>query len=128
MKLQNYHVATDRNYQQLLLPTAIANVAPPPQLNPQPMINPPYPAVTVQDVALPTNVANHKPSLPPVTPCILDKIRKGEYIDFDMLTTRAMFRTHNTNFFLPLNLPLQVIHLLFNPPVATNELHHFLLG
>jgi len=57
------------------------------------VINPPRPAVTVQDAALPTDVATHKPSLPPVTPCILDKIHKGEYIDFGTLTTRAMFGT-----------------------------------
>jgi len=29
--------------------------------------------------------------LPPVTPCILEKIQKGEYIDFGTVTTKAMF-------------------------------------
>ena len=88
------------------LPTAIANVVPPPQLNPQPVINPPRPAVTGQDAALPTDVATHKPSLPPVTPRILDKIRKIEHIDFGTLTLRAIFgtpeRTTQTSFTLEL--------------------------
>ena len=53
------------------MPTTIANVVPPPQLNLQHVINPPCPAATIQDTALPTDVATHRPSLPPVTPRIL---------------------------------------------------------
>jgi len=94
------------------------------------VINPSRPAVTVQDVALPTDVATHKPSLPPVTPCILDKIRKGEHIDFGTLTTRAMFGTPEptTQTSLTLKLTPSGDSFAIQPTNGTNELHHFLLG
>ena len=88
------------------LPAAITGVLPPPQVNPQYAINP---AVTVQGtnpIAPPSVVVTHRSSLPPVTPRILEKIRKGEYIDFSTLTTKSMFGasepTSQTSFTLEL--------------------------
>ena len=82
-----------QNYLRRELPTTIANVVPPPQLYPKHVINSLHPAVSVQDTALQTNVAIHRPSLPPVILCILDKICKCEYIEFSTLNTKAMFGT-----------------------------------
>ena len=88
------------------LPAAITDIPPPPQLSSQHMINP---TVTVQGANFtvsPTATGIHRASLPPVTPRILEKIRKGEFIDFSALTTKAMFGapepTSQTSFTLEL--------------------------
>ena len=73
------------------LPAAITDIPPPPQLSSQHMINPPVTVQGTNFTVSPTATGIHKPSLPPVTPRILEKIRKGECIDFSTLTTKAMF-------------------------------------
>ena len=113
------------------LPTAINDVPPPPQLSSQHGINLPVTVQGTKFTVSPTVTGIHRPSLPPVTPRILEKIHKGEYIDCSTFTTKVMFgapepasqKPHS-----PLNSPLQVIHLQFNRPVAISELHPFLHG
>lgn len=76
------------------LPPAIANIPLPSQLIPWQTITPPV--ITIHGTNPPTwppESTLHRTPLPPVTPRTLDKIRKGEYIDFSTLTTKAMFGT-----------------------------------
>ena len=88
------------------LPAAITDIPPPPQLSSQHMINPPVTVQGTNFTVSPMATGIYRPSLPPVTPRILEKIRKGEYIDFSTLTTKAMFGapepTSQTSFTLEL--------------------------
>jgi len=87
-------VASDLPGNRQELPPAIATIPPP---SPWQTILPPHPAITVhgtyQSPTLPPESTSHRTPIPPVPSCTLDKIQKGEYIDFSTLTTKAMFGT-----------------------------------
>jgi len=91
-----------RNNQDL--PPVIANVAPPPQLNPQQQSHPPHPGIPTHHPLSTESTANKTP-LPPVPQHILDKIRKGEYVDFGRLTSKEMYGASEpqTSFTLEVN-------------------------
>ena len=66
------------------------------------MINPPVTVQGTNFTVSPTATGIHKPSLPLVTPRILEKIRKGKYIDFSTLTTHVWCtRAYITNLIHP---------------------------
>ena len=80
------------------LPPAITNISLPPQLIPQQMINPPHPGSPAHDINPPlsTGTTVHKTPLPPVPQRVLDKIRKGEYVNFGTLTIKGMYGASET--------------------------------
>ena len=110
------------------LPTTIANVVSPPQLNPQHVINPPRSAVTLQDT---TDIATHRPLLPPVTPCILDKLCKVNTAVYWFLHTHHKgnvwhTRACNTNFFYPWTHPFKWFIHYSTHQCLVRGMEHFL--
>ena len=95
------------------LPAAIIDIPPPPQLSSQQVINPPVTVQGTNFTVSPTATGIHRPSLPSVTPRILEKIPKGEYIDLAHSPLRQCLVHQSLHHqpYSPLNSPLQVIHL-----------------
>jgi len=91
------------------LPPVIANVPLPPQLSPQQWINPPNPGIPTHHPLSTESTANKTP-LPPVPQHILDKIQKGEYVDFDTLTSKAMYGASEPQTSFTLEPPVTTAH------------------